>query len=380
MKKLLSIVLCVCMLFLCGCDSTPAETSATSDTTLPCTETTAIDTSVPYQDPLVAVAVPTVEESTTAEDGTKIFVYTYQDISLTIPDPDVADAITADFLQRNDFAGSAQDVLNAAKASYTGQANWEFYFSTITYSPVRLDQQVLSFYGSEIIYNGTPRSVSANISVTYDLSTGKALSLEDILVANYSAEDLVNLILDGLAYYSQEGVLFADYEYIISDMFSTNTPVNSWYFSQKGLCFYFSPYEIAPNNAGTIVAEIPYESLSSLLKDCYFPDEYMAYSGTLVAEKAENSDMSSYTQFTEVVLDNQADEILLYPQGTTCDVRICVGSWNNGTFTAEYTIYAAAGLTTGDAVLLQVPDELIDSIAVIYSSDGAILTQPLNIS
>lgn len=367
MKALFAVVLCLCFL-LCGCNT---QTDLPNDQTTapPVTDSQPAPTdgvSIPYTEPLIAVATPMITENTIADDGVRIFTYSYQDMVLTMEDPVVAETITDDFLHRNDLSVSAQPVLDAAKTAYTGQQDWMPYSCSVLYDPVRLDQSILSFFGTEVIDNGSPRSTSTNISVTYDLITGKALTLEEILTTGYSAEELVSKILASIEDLSQQGLLFTDYEYIISDLFSTNTPMERWYFSNNGLCFFFTPYEIAPYNAGTVIAEVPYSELIGILKAAYFPAEQVTFDGTLNAVKADSADLDTYSRFTEVILDNQGTEYLIAPQGTALDVRLQIGTWGDS-FTPAYTAYAATALTDGDALMVQLPQDLQNSIAIRYN-------------
>lgn len=368
MKHILAFVLCLC-LCLCACTTQP-DTWQTQTTTQPSdTNSTSIsgdDEPIAYTEQLIAVSIPMITENTLADDGTCIFTYSCQDITLTMDDPVVAEQITDDFLHRNDFSASAQSIQDAAKAAYSGQQDWTAYSCSVIYNPIRLDQSILSFYGTEVVYNGGPRSSSNNISVTYDLNSGEALSLREILVTGYSAEDLVNRILAALEDLSKKGVLFADYEYIISDLFSTNTPMERWFFSDAGLCFYFTPYEIAPYNAGTVIAEVPYGQLIGILKDAYFPAEQVCFEGTMTAVNAGSTDLQAYNRFTEVILDNQGAEYVIAPKGTALNVRLQLGQWNDG-FTPSYTVYAATGITDGDAILLQLPKEQAGSLAISYN-------------
>lgn len=374
MKKFLSLTLCLLFLLsMDGCSifndteetTIPAQNDTIAQSVPDHTETTP---NIPYTEPLIAVAVPQSKEEFSAEDGTCIFTYTNQDMVLTMDDAAVADIITADFLSRNDFSSAAQDVLDAAKAAYSGQDDWSAYFYELFYSPIRLDQQVLSLLGSEIVYNGTPRSVNTSVSVTYDLITGKALTLQDVLKSNYSAENLIKLILEAVKQYSEQGILFTDYEYIISDLFSTNTPMDRWYLSDKGLCFYFTPYEIAPNTAGTVTAEIPYSALTDLLKDEYFPAESDSYTGTVTVTKATDINMDNM-EFTEVILDNQGQEFVIQSLGTALNVRVTVGNWGNDklSFQPRYTVYAATAITEGQAVVVQAATEHLPALVISYN-------------
>ena len=94
---------------------------------------------------------------------------------------------------------------------------------------------VLSFYASKTIYDGSFRGNFTNFFLTYDLLTGRALEIRDILVADYSADDLVELIVQDLSKYEEDEMLFPDYAQLVSDMFQSNRPVDNWYFAQDVL-------------------------------------------------------------------------------------------------------------------------------------------------
>lgn len=376
MKKILSLSLCLALLVaLTACGG---NGNNTPDTTPPSTENTIVASQsteyIPYEESLVAVSMPKTNEEHLADDGTCIFVFTNQDMTLTMDDGTVADAITADFLAKNDFSSAAQEVLNAAKAAYSQQEDWSYYFYELYYSPVRLDSQLLSLYGSEVIYNGSPRSITTNVSLTYDLLTGKALTLKDILVNNYSVEDLIALIVDAVKEYSEQGILFTDYEYIISDLFSTNVQMDRWYFSDNGLCFFFTPYEIAPNIAGTVTAEIPYGALTGLLKNEYFPPESIPYTGTVRVTPFVTDDQLENYEFTEIILSSEVAGRIIAAEGTVLNVRLYVGDWTDSEFQPNYTVYAATAITQGQAIFLQEAEANLENLAISY--DG-IQTQPI---
>jgi hypothetical protein len=154
--------------------------------------------------------------------------------------------------------------------------------------------------------------------------------------------------------------------------------VDSWYLSDTGLCFYFAPYEIAPYNAGTVVAQIPYELLNGLLKDAYFPEEQVDLAGTVTVTGFSQADLSGYTQFAELILDPKGDELLLCVDGAVKNLRIEVGQWQkDGTFITEATVFASATLCQTDALMLQLSSSEFDVIRVTYESDGTIVSGPL---
>ncbi len=387
-RKIISVLLCAALLVaIAGCTQAPAPT--TTATTQPSTqettqETTAettlpgyTDPSVTYHAPMSAVSLPVTQETDKAADGATRFVYIHQDMTLSLQEGAVADEIILDFLNRMDASnGAAQDLQAAAAAAYTGQNDWEPHSFSVLYQPMRFDEMVLSFFGTESIFDGNNRGNSANLSVTYDLLTGKSLGIRDILVADYSAEDLVALIVQGLSEYEEQELLFPDYAELISDMFFTNRPVENWYFTQEGLCFYFSPYEIAPYSSGTILSIIPYDALGGLLKDSYFPAESVSFSGTPVLKDFAADE--SFDHFAELILQNDGSKKLLYAEGTLLNVRIETGSWSEYTgisFYPEATVFAASSISKGDAVLIQCDD--LSNLRLTYESQDQIVSVPL---
>lgn len=388
MKKIISLMLTAALLLTtAGCSLIPfpsAETTepstqeTTLETTVQTTATEYTDPSVTYHAPMSAVSLPVITESSTADDGTILFTYEYQNMTLSLQDAAIADAILVDFLNRQDTSdGSATAMQQSAVSDYTGQEDWWPYSFRMLYQPMRFDEMVLSLYGLESIFGGYTHGNFANLSVNYDLLTGKVLGIRDILVADYSAESLIEYIIQGLAEYEKEDMLFPDYKELISDMFFTNHPVENWYFAQDGLCFFFSPYEIAPYSSGTLVSKVPYESLSGLLKDSYFPAESVSFSGAPICEKFSTMDAANISRFAELILDVDGEQVLLYADGTLLNVRVETGTWSeNGTeFTPEATVFAATAISKGDAVMIQCQD--FSQLRLTYESQGQVYQMPV---
>ena len=163
MKKILSILLALTL--LAGC--TAAQESVPTETTVPTPqESVAIQeevlvptetepTPVADQLPMVAVSIPLNTNTVYAEDGSAIFRRTSQSMQLTMRDPDVADKIILDFLNRVDsHTATADGVQQAAEAAYTGDTGWNTYFYDLIYDPMRVDHSVLSLYGEIVSYSG----------------------------------------------------------------------------------------------------------------------------------------------------------------------------------------------------------------------------------
>lgn len=352
MKKTICLLTVFCLLFvLVGCKR------PTAPTTQPTTSGTEDSSGAPEQEQMYAVAVPTVSESVTADDGTLLFTYTHQNMMLTLPDPDVARKVIIDFLSRIDTTRSTADAtLTAARNAYTGTANWTPYLCSITYSPTRIDQGVLSLSGSNIIYSGTSHPDRISVSANYDLITGDVLTLGSIMSSKAQAADFCQLVLNVLAQSQKDLYLYDGYEATVRQRFTRDVSQDQdWYFTQTGLCFYFAPYEIAPYSSGVIVAEIPYEKLSGLLHDSYFPPERVTAGGTIQITPMEKTDLNAYSQIAEMVLDSNGPMVFLHTEGLIWDVEITTGTWNSmiNEFTVNYSPLLCHSLSPGDAIMVQ---------------------------
>lgn len=348
--------------------STVESTQVTHDTTPIVTDT------VTQQLPLYAVSVPVLTESDTAEDGTVLFNQIYQNISLIVPDPEVADKIIVDFLNRTDMRDSAASIRSEAEVAYADDPqHWSAYLSQFTYDPMRIDAGILSMFGSNVSYNGAVHAGAVYHSVSYDLVTGEVLKLADILTESAANDALCKeavKVLDDLA---EEKALYEGYDGIVKDLFALDLPMNeSWYFSNYGLCFYFEPYEIAPYSSGPIIAEIPYDRLPGILTDAYFPAEQQTSAGSINAELFNETALERFTQFSEVIIDQGGCKILIHTDSLVYNIRLETGSWSSDgdLFIPEHTVFAAYTLSVGDAIMVEsdIPDTM-PTLRLSYSAN-----------
>lgn len=365
MKRTISLLILICLfLSFTGCNTNPAPAA---DSTPPAVSTSPAPTSDPTvpeatdivftQEPMVSVALPITEETCTAEDGALLFSYTYQNMSLITQDPDVGDKVIIDFLNRIDGTFSdAQNVLAAAQAAYPDSENWNPYLYQILFSPTRIDHGVLSLFGSNASYSGGSHPMYASESINYDLVTGEVLSLQDILTEDADIDTLCQLVIEALGAVAAEKSLYSGFEMTVEELFFRDFEITEpWYFSQNGMCFYFSPYEIAPYASGVINAEVPYEKLVGILNDAYFPSERHIATGTVEAVLFEETDLDQFTQIAELILNEGGQKVLLHTDKFVYDVRLEAGSWsaNGDLFTPTATVLAAAHLSPGDAIMVE---------------------------
>lgn len=375
MRRIISLLLtAVLLLGLAGCGRETVYWDPTYNISIPTQGTSPTETQ-PQQLPMVSVSMPVITQDYTTDDGAVVYRHTCQDISLIVPDPEVADKVILDFLNRTDMQATVDSVYTSAKADCK-QANFQPYWTQITYAPSRLDSGVLSLYGSYVQYSGGAHPMESVKSVTYDLVTGETLSLTDILTENVDADTLCQLVLKALDNYQKEmsATLYSGYEATVTELFSKPlAEITNWCLTGNGLSFQFSPYEIGAYAYGIISAPIPYKDLVSILRDSYFPAERDTTSGTVNAEIFDIEKLDDFTQFTEVVIDRDGQAILLSNNGVVYDVVIMTGTWNEGksAFVTEYTVLRASSLTPGDAIMVQGDP---DCICIEYATNDGTTT------
>lgn len=375
MQRIIATALCLLlMLSLAACQSSnsPLETAPPSSKPGVVPEG---NTDAPLHT-FYAVSVPSQVEYLYNEEGILLFEYAYQHIQMHIADPAVSDRITLDFLNRVDSTReNANTIAQQAKDNYDGSVNWSAYKYHVYYSPTRVDQGIISLFGTRSSYTGGLHPDQGGMSVTYDAANGEYLTLGSILKHVDNKEDVCSLVLDHLEDLDYQYSLFDGYENIVKDRFNTDESIDeAFYFTSTGLCFYFAPYELAPFSTGIVTVEIPYNELSGILNDAYFPDEYQPSTGKLIAENAEDADISKFEQLMEVVLHPQGKQVLLYSDRTVRGLTITSGSWTpDGLyFLPDYVIFSATGVSNEKAIIVRmaIPDMLPELMVSYETADG----------
>ena len=389
MKQFIILLTSAVLIFFCtGCLGIFTEPANPSQNIPPQTNTpttndqsasiqpTATPQVYPYS--LSAVSLPIHNYTLFSSDGTPIFQYIYQTMSFVSRDSEISDAIIVDYLNRIDFNGSAaESVYQAAQNAYTGQSDWQKFFFSQQFHVERIDQSITSIFGTNIYYDGAPQSGLVAASLTYDMLHGRYLSLKQLLVSNYDSAALCDLIVNGFTA-EQISTFYPDYIDVIYDQFSSNIPVENWYLSGDGLCFYFNPGEIAPYSEDIPVSTIPYQSLTGLMQESYFPPETTDYSGTPKFNKLATDETPQFGQIIELVMAEDAPCYSLCANGTILHVRLYSGYWDDQQFIPEATLFAAQAITDTTALLLTCVDESLDNIYITYESAGQLYQFPLS--
>lgn len=375
MKKFVAWIAALCAaLSLTGCHYGKANNSSAPLTLLADStrDTPSITEPSKLTVPMNAIALPSVKETVTAEDGTKLFSLSFQRTQVMLPNAASEETILSDLQSRNSsILENAYQIEALAHSDYLESEYWNSYFVDIAYTPTRLDQTVLSLFGNTSSYSGGPHPSLITDSVTYDLETGKVLYLDDILTPECSSDTLFQLILKHLE--PQAADLYYDYSDALADRFTGQLhSIQDWYFSRSGLCFHFAPYDIAPYSSGTVIAELPYSILTGILDEKYFPNDTSA-TGSMYAEAYTDDASKRFSNVVDVLLYENGNEVLLYSDAAVTNLRIEAGFryTESNQYVAVSTVFAANIMNVGDAIHLIANLESIDTVfRLVYHSEG----------
>lgn len=358
MKKLLAGFLSVCLAFsIVGCGSPAVSDGGTTVPSISSKDVSENNSSIPAQDGIVspsmhALALPSTTEEVYNNDQTLLFSLSYQNVSIDLDNDEIEELIINDLQSRTgSILSEADQICGDAWNDQPEHPNWSNYFLNISYTPTRLDQVLLSLFRNDVSYSGGAHPFVYTDSVTYDLQTGAALELQNIFQPDYSQDVLCALVLKALDGKSEE--LSYNYQEIVTEQFSEENEIKKdWYFSRNGLCFHFSPYEIAPYSSGTIIAEIPYEELQGILLERYFPTQIESSTGSMYVESYSKEAAQRFQRTTDLTLEENATSIILYSDATVTDLRIEMGTQleQDHRFIATGVVFAANTVGIGDAI------------------------------
>ena len=211
------------------------------------------------------------------------------------------------------------------------------------------------------------------ISANYNLVTGDMLTLGSILYHADTKDDLAALVISHLEN-RDDLMLYDEFRRTVNARFQLDESQDEdFYFSATGLCFYFAPYEIAPRSYGTVVVEIPYNKLTGIIDDAYFPAERSFTNGALVISPFQDADLESYHQFVEIVATSDATKLLLTTDSAVQDIRISELIWakDGMSYTQTKNIFASNFLYKDNAILLEADfDAYRPNYMLTYSIEG----------
>lgn len=375
MKKLFCIFLAICLtISLSACRKNKKNPTVDNHTNGSQLQNQTGGSQAEKDTSLVAVSLPTQTQNEIHDDGTTLFQYTFQHMSLVLHKPQVADKIILDFLNRVDSTtAAAESTKEMAKNAYNGSQNWTPYLYHITYSPTRIDHKVLSLFGNNVVFSGAGHPERTCVSASYDLLTGDVLTLASIMSKDATVQQFCDLTLAGLGEMAEGDYLYDNYKKIVQQRFQQDASQDeAWYFTQTGLCFYFAPYEIAPYSSGVITVEIPFEKLKNLIHADYLPSARTSPTGKITVTPFNNTNLNNLSHIAEIVMEEDGKMYMLQTDGNVQDVRIVLYDK-----ASNCNVFASYGLNAENGIMVQGTNETLKNMKVSYKTGKETVTIPI---
>ena len=307
----------------------------------------------PIHENMYNISLPITEETTYSDDGTEIFTYSYQTIIPVLHEQDVANKLIMDFTNRiEQQRANSNDVLSNAKQLYSTSEDFTPLSYEIQYDVMRFDQGVLSLYGYILNTGDAAGSNQSRVCANYDLVTGDILTIGSILYHIDKKDDMAELVITHLEE-RNDIRLFDEYRDTVLARFQRDESIDEdFYFSANGLCFYFEPYEIAARAYGTVTVEIPYNELTGIIGDGFFPPERIYSSGNLSVIPFAEAQQESYGQFVEYTAKPESTKLLLTTDSMVQDIRVYELIWSDYN-QVKKNVCAVNSLSSENAIFIE---------------------------
>ncbi|MDD4376481.1 MAG: DUF4163 domain-containing protein [Clostridia bacterium] len=144
-----------------------------------------------------------------------------------------------------------------ATPAFSEDNRYPFIVDYTTYSYLdKIKSFVFDIYG----FTGGAHGFSNTITKTYDLESGKAYSIDDVVTDLSKFTEIVRENIKNELSLRGEIV---DEEWIT--MGTDSDSLEKFSLSENGLTMYFPPYQVASYASGTIICNIPFESMQDIL-------------------------------------------------------------------------------------------------------------------
>ena len=152
-----------------------------------------------------------------------------------------------------------------------------FYYKDAVYIPTendellktpRADESILSLVYCSYSETGGAHGYAAVSGGTFDVESGKLLSL-DMITDDYEefSNNVIAYIISEVEKKSQETYIFEEYEDTIRSLWDEGS--TSWYMSDDSLVFIYNAYTLASYADGAIIVDVPYSVVSEFMNNKY---------------------------------------------------------------------------------------------------------------
>jgi len=211
------------------------------------------------------------------DSGTELLSTDYRDPSASVKGNETATDAIREVMEEQKYNFAEKSGEYKAQAEKDNQENGPLssaYYLNQSYEIQRCDDKLLSFQIITSDYTGGAHGMYGSSGITFDVRTGKKLTLDDIsddqsTFLNSCKEE----ILSQCAALPKNTLLVSstqDLDNKVNKLLASD----SWYFTKAGLKFVAGPYELAAYSVGSIPFTIPYDKMPGLKKDYQYTGNY----------------------------------------------------------------------------------------------------------
>lgn len=255
---------------------------------------------------------------------------------------------------------------NRATTAEYGSASGFTCFYDVYMDTVYSTAGALSMMFSELTYLGGNHPMHSYFGFTFDLETGEALTLNDLLNPdNANAKSaLMELFIAELSKQISSDWAFQTPSEAINDVFSgvyhSQDGYNIWGFTDDGLTITFSPYMIASYVAGYFTVTVPYAELDGIIKSDYMPaDRSGAKALGYPFLHKQGDDLSMYT-----CVYGEESEYAFTGDGTLYDIYVGKDNGSDTYVSMQGILFYANTMSISD--LFWLPEAADDPVLVDF--------------
>lgn len=215
------------------------------------------------------------------------------------------------------------DLTDMAKADirqfHENGYTWKYAYSLsskveISYSDT---ERYLSFYQSDYVDVGGAHGMPYRTGYTFDLLTGKRLTLSDII--DNDSEELKDLLTTYFTEYKGDGWGF--WEDALERVQAQSGFDLDFYLTREGICFYFPPYELGGFVLGFVEVVIPYDEWELKIplgetSDKCEPTVVSQLDYNSFQRRMTEEEWEAFSQYFPVLKEGASFEMTYYGAGT----------------------------------------------------------------
>lgn len=240
-----------------------------------------------------------------------------------------------------DYSETIQWLEETAQESYTN------LYLRSELKPARVDNMVLSLFESCNINSGGAHPNTVYNSVTFDVSSGDILQLEDIV---YDYEDFKESASEYIIEYLENSIyadgMWEDYTDIVSEF---DEEVFNWTLSAYGINFYYEAYTLGSYAMGPVHIYLPF----SEFEDCMKPEYFNISSNCIVSGFDVLFQQNIYLPYNDDIIEFESETISEYEHRISCgndsEIISCSYYLSDNYFFYNNSWYAAITIDTASA-------------------------------